>query len=211
MSTRPPAGSRADPLIEPSSTNGPSHLVRFGPNVAPVRRSPTALARRFHQMCMGIQADGLATADLTALQYGVLGILNRQDGEPGIDQSGLAARLGVERSHASLLVEELVAEALVEQRVNGADRRARLLFLTPKAEKLYARLRPGIRAANARVLEPLSPHERELFMDMLIRMIGANGAHARPGAGRRKRRPRELSVCDRRTSRKSAGIDRGTS
>jgi DNA-binding MarR family transcriptional regulator len=156
---------------------------------------------------MGMQADGLVSTDLTALQYGVLGILNRQDGEPGIDQNGLSARLGVERSHASLLVEELAAKALVERRVNGADRRARLLFLTPKAEKLYARLRPGIRAANARVLEPLSPRERELFIDMLIRMIGANGAHARPGAGRRKRTSKQSPSDSRRTSQTSIDLD----
>ncbi len=135
-----------------------------------------------------MQADGLGAADLTPLEYGVMSFLNRQDGEPGIDQSSLAARLGVERSHVSLLVEELVAKGFIEQRVNGADRRARLLYHTPKGEKLYWRLRPGVRAANDRVVEPLSPHEREMFMDMLIRMIGANGAHARPGAGRRKRR-----------------------
>jgi len=183
------ARSRAhDPSIDRSP-----HLVLFGPTIAPVRRAPTALARRFCQMCMGMQADGLATAGLTALEYAVLGILNAQDGEPGIDQSSLALRLGVERSHASLIVEELVARALVEQRVNGADRRARLLLLTAKGEQLYARLRPAIRAANARVLEPLTAHERKLFIDMLIRMIGANGAHARPGAGRRKRTSKQSS------------------
>ena len=49
------------------------------------------------------------------------------------------------------------------------------------------RLRPSVAAADQRILEPLSPSERELFIDMLIRMIGANGAYARPGAGRRKR------------------------
>jgi DNA-binding MarR family transcriptional regulator len=171
-------------------THRASHLVQFGGDVAPVRRAPTPLARRFHQMCTGIQADALTAADLTALQYSVMAYLNPQDGEPGIDQNSLALRLGVERSHASLLVEEMVAKALVERRVNGADRRVRLLSLTAKGEKLYGRLRPHIRATNAGILEPLSPRERELFIDMLIRMIGANGAHARPGAGRRKRTPR---------------------
>ncbi len=182
-----PAPSRRAVAADPATAGRPPHLVRFGPNIAPVRRAPTPLARRFHQMCMGMQADALSTAGLNSLQYGVLAALNRQDGEPGIDQNGLAATLGVERSHASLLVEDMARMALVERRVNGADRRARLLFLTSKAEKLYVRLRPGIRAANARVLEPLPPHERELFIDMMLRMIGANGAHARPGAGRRKR------------------------
>jgi DNA-binding MarR family transcriptional regulator len=138
-------------------------------------------------------------------------VLNRQNGEPGIHQNSLAARLGVERSHASLLVEELVSKGLIEQRVNGADRRARVLSLTPKGEKLYERVRPSILASNERILGPLSPHERELFKDMLIRMIEANGTYARPGAGRRKRSSRQSSSGPQKPSRKSIDPDGGTS
>jgi DNA-binding MarR family transcriptional regulator len=163
------------------------HLVQFDSDVPPVRRAPTPLARRFCQMCMGMQAEWLAAAGLTALEYGALATLNRDDGEPGIDQKSLALRLGVDRSHVTLLVEGLAAKELVEQRVNSADRRARQLFLTRKAERLYARVRSGTRAVNARVLEPLSRQERDLFIDMLIRMIAANGSYAKPGLGRRKR------------------------
>jgi DNA-binding MarR family transcriptional regulator len=204
------ASTPSDQPTDAPSVRRPPHLARFGADVAPVRRAPAPLARRFHQMCMGVQAEALAAAGLTALEYSVMATLNRTDGEPGIDQNSLAARLGVERSHASLIVEELTAKALVERRVNGADRRARLLSLTPKAEKLYARLRPAIRAANARVLEPLSPRERELFLDMMVRMIGANGAHARPGAGRRKRTARRRFSDERPASRSATTADRGT-
>jgi DNA-binding MarR family transcriptional regulator len=211
MSVRPSASPHPGRPIDPSSTDQPPNPVHFGPGVPPVRRSPTALARRFYQMCMGMQAEVLANADLTSLQYGVMAILNRRYGEPGIDQNSLAARLGVERSHASLLVEEMAAKGLIERRVNGADRRARLLALTPKAEKLHGRLRPSVTAANDRILEPLSPHERKLFIEMLIRMIGANGAHARPGAGRRKRSPSRSPAGRGQASRKSVDTNRGTS
>ena len=183
------------------------HLVQFEAGVAPVRRAPTPLARRFCQMCMGMQAEGLAAAGLTALEYGVLATLNREDGEPGIDQNSLALRLGVDRSHVSLLVEGLAAKAFVEQRVNGADRRARQLFLTRKAERLYVRVRPGIRAVNARVLEPLTRPERELFIDMLIRMIAANGTYAKPGVGRRARVARNVPPAHARTSEVSTEHD----
>ena len=211
MSKRSASDSRPTASVDPPSTDRLPHTINFDSDVAPVRRSQTALARRFYQMCMGIQAEALASTDLTALQFAVLAVLNRQNGEPGIDQNSLAARLGVERSHASLLVEELVTQGLIEQRVNGADRRARVLSLTPKGEKLYERVRPSILASNERILGPLSPHERELFKDMLIRMISANGAYARPGAGRRKRSSRQSSPSGRTPSRKSIEIDRGTS
>ena len=175
------------------SESGPSHagrsiVVDLGPGIPPVRRVATALARRFYQICVTLSADSVAAADLTPLQFAVLACLNKKNGEPGIDQNGLAARLGVERSHVSLLVEELGKRGLVERRVNGADRRARILRLTPKGDGVFDRLRGKNTAANARVLDPLTAKERELLFDLLIRVIKQNTAYARPGAGRRRRR-----------------------
>jgi DNA-binding MarR family transcriptional regulator len=163
-------------------------VVELGPGIPPVRRVATALARRFYQICVTLSADSVAGADLTPLQFAVLACLNKRNGEPGIDQNGLAARLGVERSHVSLLVEELGKRGLLERRVNGADRRARILRLTPKGDGVFDRLRSKNTAANERVLDPLTAKERELLFDLLIRVIKQNTAYARPGAGRRKRR-----------------------
>jgi DNA-binding MarR family transcriptional regulator len=176
-------------------------MVELGPGIPPVRRVATALARRFNQICVTLSADSVAEADLTPMQFAVLAYLNKRDGQPGIDQNSLAARLGVERSHVSLLVEELGKRGLVERLVNGADRRARILRLTPKGENAFDRLRKKNAAANERVLDPLGAKERELLFDMLIRVIKQNTAHARPGAGRRKRRPNQSR----------SGKDQGTS
>jgi DNA-binding MarR family transcriptional regulator len=180
---------------------GQSLMVELGRGIPPVRRVATALARRFNQICVTLSADSVAEADLTPMQFAVLAYLNKRDGQPGIDQNSLAARLGVERSHVSLLVEELGNRGLVERRVNGADRRARILRLTPKGEGAFDRLRKKNAAANERVLDPLTAKERELFFDFLIRVIKQNTAYARPGAGRRKRRP----------SQSRSGKDQGTS
>ena len=193
MVTRPPNSG--------PSRAGRSIVVELGPGIPPVRRVATALARRFYQICVTLSADSVAEANLTPLQFAVLACLNKRNGEPGIDQNGLAARLGVERSHVSLLVEELGKRDLVERRVNGADRRARILRLTPKGEGAFDRLREKNAAANERVLDPLTAKERELLFDLLIRVIKQNTAYARPGAGRRKRRP----------NRSRSGKDQGTS
>ena len=63
----------------------------------------------------------------------------------------------------------------------------RILYLTPQGKALWRRLSVKARTANDRVLAPLKAAEREVFLDMLIRVIEGNRAHARPGAGRRKR------------------------
>jgi len=50
------------------------------------------------------------------------------------------------------------------------------------------RLRPSLLAAQQRLLKPLSKAERAAFLDLLVRVIEANDAYARPGNGRRKPR-----------------------
>lgn len=149
---------------------------------------PTAIARRFYQLCSAKTAEVVGEAGLTPMQYGVLIRLSAQTGRPGIEQAGLAERLNVDRNTASVLVEQLVKKGLVERKVNGADRRARLLRLTPQGEKVFARLRPAHIRANESILAPIKPRERELLMGLLIRVIEANLTGEARGPRRRRRK-----------------------
>ena len=167
-----------------SLTSGLPPIFKSGRANVPVRRVPMALARRLFQICTTATADALVGHDLTPLQYAVMAYVQV---EPDLDQSGLAARLGIDRNNASLLVEQVEAKGLLERRVNGADRRARLLRLTPRGEKLYARVQPKTRAGQLQLLSVLSSHEQEILLDLLIRVVEGNRALARPGTGRRKR------------------------
>jgi DNA-binding MarR family transcriptional regulator len=147
-----------------------------------------ALARRFFQICTTATAEALAGKDLTPLQYAVLAYLI---GEPDIDQSGLAARLGIDRNTTSVLVDELEKKGLLARRVNGADRRARLLRLTPRGQKLHARVHPLTFAGQQELLSVLAPDERDILLDLLVRLIEGNRVLARPGTGRRMRGSRQ--------------------
>ena len=165
--------------------------MKFERAVPPVRQVPLALARRFFQICMSASAETVAEADLTPLEFAVLAYVTKPTGEPDIDQRGLAERLGIDRNNTSLLVERVASKGLLERRVNGADRRARLLRLTPRGEKLFARLYPKALAGQQRILEVLKPSERKVLLDLLVRVIEGNRSLARPGAGRRRRRSRQ--------------------
>ncbi len=149
----------------------------------PIKRIATPLARRFAQICTAILADMTAEVDLTPLQYATLSYLFD---EPDIDQNGLAARLGIDRTSAGQLLDQMESKGLVERRVNGADRRARLLRLSTRGTKLRERLRPKAHLIQARLLGTLTPTEREVLLELLVRVIEANETYARPGAGRRK-------------------------
>jgi DNA-binding MarR family transcriptional regulator len=151
----------------------------------PVRHSPAALARRFARICNAIMAESLEGEDLAPLHYGVLSHLT---GESDMDQIGLAARLGIDRTNIGVIVAQLESRGLVARRVDGNDRRARLVRITPAGARLYARLSRLAPARQQRMLAPLTGQERKLFLDFLVRIVRANEAYARPGAGRRKRR-----------------------
>ena len=158
--------------------------LRAGP---PVRRVPLALARRFFQICTTAGAEAVSSAGLTPQEFAVMGYLNSTDGEPDLDQSALAARLGVDRNSTSLLVGSLETKGLITRRISDTDRRARLVRLTPKGERLFHKLHPHALELQQQVLTVLDLTERELFIDLLVRVIEANAGRARPGAGRRKR------------------------
>src|SRR5436853_1919496 len=102
------------------------------PHAPPIRRVPLALARRFFQICNAVGADAVAEAGLTPLEFAVMAYANSLDGEPDLDQRGLADRVGVDRNTTSLLVRSLEAKGILEQRISDTDRRARLIRLTPR-------------------------------------------------------------------------------
>jgi DNA-binding MarR family transcriptional regulator len=141
------------------------------------------LSRRFYQICMAVAAEVAAEEALTPLELGTLTYLYD---EPDIDQKALTARLGVDRSNTSILVDELEEKGLVERRVNADDRRARLLRLTSRGVKVRDRLRPKAGVAQAGILAALAAPDRERFLDMLVQIVEANEIYARPGASRRK-------------------------
>lgn len=164
--------------------SSPADIKTAGGGALPVRRVPLPLARHFFQICTAASAETIAGEGLKSGQFAVLAHLSRKTGEPSIDQTGIAARMGVDRARVSQLVEELEAMGLIDRRVNGADRRARVLRLTPRGEQVRARLQPAVLADQMRVLAPLAPRQRELLLDLLVRVIDANrGALTRPDKG----------------------------
>jgi DNA-binding MarR family transcriptional regulator len=140
--------------------------------------APTAIARRFHQMCVARTTEVVGEFGITPLQYGALVHLSRRTGKPGIEQNTFAERLNIDRNTASLLVEQLAKKGLVAREVDAADRRVRLLSLTPQGEKIYARLRPAFIAVNEKILAPINARERKLLKDLLVRVIEGNSADA---------------------------------
>ena len=169
-----------------------SRPLRSGRHTAPDRaaarsttRSPIALARRFFQIATAVTAE-VHDHEKTGLQHPEFGLMVRIHDTPGLDQNSLADWMTLDRTTISTLVFRLEQRGLIERGVNGADRRARVLRLTPVGKALHDRVRPKTQAAQERILAVLTSAERRSFVEMLARVIEANEAYARPGAGRRR-------------------------
>lgn len=159
-------------------------IFQLTPDGIPIRRQPAPLARRFQQISVAMIAEAFAAEELVQIEFAALTFL---DDVPDIDQRRLAESLGIDRNNAGQIVERFEKQGLLNRRINGDDRRARQLSLTAKGRRILDRMRPKARAANERILSPLAPAEREVFIDLLVRIIEGNSSYARPGAGRRKR------------------------
>jgi DNA-binding MarR family transcriptional regulator len=169
----------------PVETNVADERATSGLDGIPIRRITAPLVRRLQQICVAMVSEALADAGLVQLEYALLVFI---EDVPGIHQRTLSQAMGIDRNNVSIIVDRLEAQGLVVRSPGAEDRRAWQLFLTPRGKALRRRLRPRIRTANERILSPLKPAERELFIDMLARLVQAHRVHARPGAGRRKRR-----------------------
>ena len=151
--------------------------------VPSLHRVPAHLARRFHQVCLGILAEVTEAEELSPLQYGILASIGD---EPEMDQRRLAERIGIDAVSAHHHIEYLEKKGFVARRTDPADRRARRLQLTPVGVKIRDRLRSALVEAHARVTHALSQRERDVLLNLLTRVIESNESYARPGNGRRR-------------------------
>jgi DNA-binding MarR family transcriptional regulator len=110
-----------------------------------VQRAARALARRFD--------DALRPIGLTNGQFSLMMSLNRP--EPP-DMGAVASLLGMDRTTLTAALKPLQRRGLLKIKVDPADRRSRIMTLTPEGRRLLAHAVPVWRRTNVAV-EALLP------------------------------------------------------
>jgi len=110
------------------------------------------------------------------VQYGILTALSLR---PWLDQTEIGAELGLDRTTTADVIKRLQERGLVERRVNPADRRSRQALITKEGLRLMGLLQNGMMRAQRRLLEPLTPRNREIFMKLLSQLVEANNHYSR--------------------------------
>ncbi len=129
------------------------------------------LIRRLHQQSTQVyqartQAAGF---ELTSVQFAALDAVA---GQPGIDQASLAAAISFDRATIGGVVDRLEQKGLIERTVSPADRRARLLRLTPAGRRELEALRKVVEALQPEILAPLSAKEQAAFLALARKALG---------------------------------------
>ena len=101
--------------------------------VLPSHRVPAHLARRFHQICLGVTAEILLHEDLTPLLWGVMAAVLEQ---PGSGQRQLANSMGVDAVNFGQMIDFLEQKGLIKRQIDPDDRRARQLYVTRRGTDL---------------------------------------------------------------------------
>jgi DNA-binding MarR family transcriptional regulator len=88
---------------------------------------------------------------------------------PG-SQGSLAARLGIDRTVMTYLVDDLEKAGLVERRPDPADRRNKRVVATERGRDAWAQMQTRLEHAEDHVLAPLDTADRSQFRELLQRL-----------------------------------------
>ncbi|MCF7981329.1 MAG: MarR family transcriptional regulator [Pseudomonadales bacterium] len=141
-----------------------------------LRRSPGPLIRRVHQIGVSIFADEFNDKDITPLQFSILWVLTTHSGE---DQASLAQYVALDRTTCSNIVSRLEERGYLRREVDPENKRAKLVYITDAGRKLFREVEVLMEKVSKRLLKPLLPEERKIFLNLLQKLAESNNELSR--------------------------------
>ncbi|KAA6212346.1 MarR family transcriptional regulator [Streptomyces albofaciens JCM 4342] len=138
-------------------------------------RTPDRLRRRASRLLSQLTvrsdrliAEGLAEADARKWHYAVLAALLEHG--PG-SQAELSRRTGIYCSDMVGVLGELTERGLVERGPDPGDRRRNIITISARGRRRLHRLDKVLDDLHDLLLAPLSPAERDQFVQLLTRLL----------------------------------------
>jgi DNA-binding MarR family transcriptional regulator len=91
-------------------------------------------------------------------------VLSALDGRPARTQAALAQAIGADKTRIIATLDDLQRNGFITREPDPADRRARLLAITPAGHRTRMAVQAEIQASEERVLARLEPGDRETFL-----------------------------------------------
>jgi|SRR6516162_5298790 len=137
---------------------------------------PGYLFRRAQQIAVAIFMEECAAQALTPVQYAALVAIREH---AGLDATRLSALVAFDRSTLGDVLERLEQRGLILRQPSPQDKRVKLLFPTPRGRKLLTEVMPAMERAQARMLAPLKPSDRQTLLRLLGELVEANNEVSR--------------------------------
>lgn len=136
------------------------------------QHAPGHLIRRAHQVAVAIFMEETAAFDVTPVQFAILNALLE---DPGEDQVTLAGKVAFDAATFGSVITRLEGRGWVRREPDGADRRRKLLWVTPQGAEIAQKMKRSVGKVQQRILEPLDHREREQLVALLDRLVAGHG------------------------------------
>ena len=137
---------------------------------------PGFLLRRAHQISISIFEQECQSIKLTPVQYGILTVLHTL---PGIDQSHLARKLGLDKVTTLRVLRDLERRSLITRSEHPSDKRSYSLTLSSHGQILLKESQKHVNAAYTKLASGLTETEFMYLLKLLKKFNSSLDAHAR--------------------------------
>jgi len=136
---------------------------------------PTWLLGQLANHARRLLSDGFSSVGARGYHYRLLATL--EDHGPA-SQAVLGRRSGIHLSDMVATINELAQNGLVERAPDPADRRRNIITLTPAGTRQLRRLEERLAECQDELLAPLSPEERQRFVELLSKLLDHHNRRA---------------------------------
>ena len=133
--------------------------------------APGHQIRRAHQLSVALFMEETAAFDVTPVQFA---ILNALMDDPGEDQVTLSGRVAFDAATSGSVIGRLESKGWVRREADPADKRRKLLWVTPAGEEVALQMKRAVSKVQSRLLGPLSRAERDQFAALLGKLIAGH-------------------------------------
>lgn len=140
-------------------------------------QAPGHLVRRAHQIAVALFMSELAKEDVTPVQFA---ILNAVMDTPGVDQVTLANRVAFDAATSGSVMGRLETKGWIRREPDQADRRRKLLWLTPTGQKATLEMKRSVNLVQEKILSPLSTEEAQMLIGLMAKLVKGHEGDTSP-------------------------------
>ncbi len=134
---------------------------------------PGHLLRRCQQRAVDLFVEACGAEGPTPRQFALLLCLAQN---PGISQTALVARSGIDRSTLAEMLRRMIGRGLAARERAPGDARSYRVTITPAGRAMLERAIPRVAAAQARILAPIPADQRPAMLALLRLIADLPGA-----------------------------------